>query len=77
MRVLILGNNRHTAEYVEEALRQVWCETEICTEAEQGYCALQQDDYDAVILGDALEGTDWSAFLESVRRAGRAGPTQA
>ncbi len=70
MRVLILGNNRHTAEYVEEALRQVWCETEICMEAEQGDYALKQGDYDAVILGEALEGMDWSSFMERARRSG-------
>lgn len=70
MRVLILGNEKHTAAYVEEALRQVWCETEICADADQGYFALKQDDYDAVILGEALDGMDWSAFLEKTRRDG-------
>lgn len=70
MRVLILGNEKHTAVYVEETLRQVWCETEVCEEADQGYCALKQDDYDAVILGEALDGMDGSAFLEKARRDG-------
>ncbi len=70
MRVLILGNDRRTAAYVEETLRQVWCETETCSEADQGYCALMQEDYDAAILGETLTGTDWLSFLEKARRCG-------
>ena len=70
MRILILGNERHTAVYAEEALRQVWCETETCLEAAQAYLTLEQGGYDAVILGNALQGEDSFTFLEKMRGRG-------
>ncbi len=70
MRILILGNEKYTAKYAEEALRQVWCETETCMEAAQGYLALEQGSYDAVILGEALREEDCFTFLEKARGRG-------
>ncbi len=70
MRVLILANDGRMTSFVEETLRQVWCETEICSEAAQGICALEQGDYDAAILGESLDGEDGIILLEQARRNG-------
>lgn len=70
MRVLILEKNESTAKYVEETLRQVWCESETCAEADQGLCALEQGNFDAVVLGEALSGMDGIAFLGKARKEG-------
>ncbi len=70
MRVLVLENDRQTVRYIQEALRQVWCETDVWTEADLGLCALQQGNYDAVILGETLDDADGLSLLKRIRESG-------
>ncbi len=70
MRVLILEENAYTAQYAEETLRQDWCGSEICADADLGFCALEQGNFDAVILGETLAGMDGISFLTRARKEG-------
>lgn len=70
MRVLILDENASAARYVEETLRQDWCASESCADAELGFFALEQGNFDAVILGETLVGMDGISFLSRARKEG-------
>ncbi len=67
MRVLILEKDERITGFVEEALRQVWSEVDICADVETARCALLQSSYDAAVLGEDLDGTDSLTFLKRIR----------
>ncbi len=70
MRVLVIGQDEETAEYVGEALRQIWCTVDFCGDDGQGLCGLETVDYDAVILGDDGPELDSMSLLRKARAHG-------
>lgn len=67
MRVLIVEDNRRLAESIQDILKQIWYDSDICTDGTSGAYLLEEGNYDAAILDIMLPGKDGLAILKDAR----------
>lgn len=70
MRVLIVEDNRRLAESIQDILKQIWYDSDICTDGISGAYLLEEGNYDAAILDIMLPGKDGLAILKDARAKG-------
>lgn len=70
MRVLIVEDNVRLAQSVQDILKQIWYDSDICTDGDSGSCRLLEGEYDAVILDIMLPGKDGITLLREARAKG-------
>lgn len=70
MRVLIVEDNRRLAESIQDILKQIWYDSDICTDGISGAYLLEEGNYDAAILDIMLPGKDGLAILKEARARG-------
>lgn len=70
MRVLIVEDNRRLAESIQDILKQIWYDSDICTDGTSGAYLLEEGNYDAAILDIMLPGKDGLAILKDARAKG-------
>lgn len=70
VRILIIEDNRRLAESIQDTLKQIWYESDICTDGNSGACLMQTGGYDGVILDLMLPGKDGLTILKESRSAG-------
>ena len=70
MRVLIVEDNRRLAESIQDILKQIWYDSDVCTDGISGSYLLEEGNYDAVILDIMLPGKDGLTILKTARAKG-------
>lgn len=70
MRILIVEDNERLAESVQDILKQIWFDADICTDGTDGWYQMMEGDYDAVILDVMLPGKDGITLLKEARLKG-------
>lgn len=74
MRVLIIEDNERLAESIQDILKQIWYDSDICTDGITGYQFLMEGSYDAVVLDVMLPGKDGITLLKEAREKGNTVP---
>ena len=70
MRVLIIEDNVRLAQSVQDILKQIWYDSDICTDGITGSYQILEQAYDAVILDVMLPGKDGITLLKEAREQG-------
>ena len=70
MRILIVEDNERLAESIQDILKQVWYDSDICTDGVSGGDQMMEGAYDAVILDVMLPGKDGITLLKEARAKG-------
>ena len=70
MRVLIIEDNERLAQSLQDILKQIWYDADICTDGISGACQMETGAYDAVILDLMLPGKDGFSVLAEARSKG-------
>lgn len=70
MRILIIEDNERLAQSLQDVLKQIWYESDICTDGISGAISMETGAYDAVILDLMLPGKDGFSVLTEARRHG-------
>lgn len=70
MRILIVEDNRRLAESVRDLLKQIWYDSDVCTDGISGAYLLEEGTYDAAILDIMLPGKDGLTILKEARAKG-------
>ncbi|MDO4328783.1 MAG: response regulator transcription factor [Lachnospiraceae bacterium] len=70
MRVLIVEDNLRLAQSIQDILKQIWYDSDICTDGISGGYQLQEGAYDAMILDLMLPGKDGITLLQEAREQG-------
>ncbi len=70
VRVLIVEDNRRLAESIQDILKQVWYDSDVCTDGISGAYLMAEGSYDAVILDIMLPGKDGLTILKEARAKG-------
>lgn len=70
MRILIVEDNERLAESIQDILKQIWFEADICTDGVMGQMQMMEGIYDAVILDVMLPGKDGITILQEARAKG-------
>lgn len=70
MRILIIEDNERLAQSLQDVLKQIWYESDICTDGIAGALSMETGAYDAVILDLMLPGRDGFSVLSEARRKG-------
>lgn len=70
MRVLIVEDNRRLAESIQDILKQIWYDSDVCTDGISGAYLLEEGNYDAAILDIMLPGKDGLTILREARAKG-------
>lgn len=70
MRVLIVEDNVRLAQSIQDILKQIWYDSDICTDGNSGSYRLLEGEYDAVILDIMLPGKDGITLLREAREKG-------
>lgn len=70
MRVLIVEDNVRLAQSIQDILKQIWYESDICTDGINGAYRLREGVYDAMILDIMLPGKDGITLLREAREQG-------
>lgn len=70
MRVLIIEDNVRLAQSIQDILKQIWYDSDICTDGISGSYQLRDGVYDAVILDLMLPGKDGITLLREAREQG-------
>lgn len=74
MNILLIEDNRKTAEFIREGLQQAGFTVDHVADGEDGRLRVLHNDYDAIILDLMLPSIDGLAILRSVRNSGRKTP---
>jgi DNA-binding response OmpR family regulator len=74
MRLLLVEDDPHLSELIPKALRKTGFAVDICELAEEACCALENDNFDTVILDLGLPDHDGMTVLREVRQRGDATP---
>lgn len=70
MRVLIVEDNLRLAQSIQDILKQIWYDSDICTDGISGEYQLLEGVYDAMILDLMLPGKDGITLLQEARELG-------
>lgn len=70
MRVLIVEDNIRLAQSIQDILKQIWYDSDICTDGVSGGYQLREGAYDAMILDLMLPGRDGISLLREAREQG-------
>lgn len=70
MRILIVEDNERLAESIQDILKQIWYDADICTDGVSGGYQMMEGAYDAVILDVMLPGKDGITILKETRAKG-------
>lgn len=70
VRVLIIEDNRRLAESIQDLLKQIWYDSDVCTDGSSGAYLLEEGNYDAAILDIMLPGKDGLTILKEARAKG-------
>ncbi len=70
MRVLIVEDNIRLAQSIQDILKQIWYDSDICTDGISGGYQLREGAYDAMILDLMLPGRDGISLLREAREQG-------
>lgn len=70
MRVLIVEDNLRLAQSIQDILKQIWYDSDICTDGISGEYQLLEGVYDAMILDLMLPGKDGITLLQEAREQG-------
>ena len=70
MRVLIVEDNVRLAQSIRDILKQIWYDSDICTDGASGACQLKTGSYDALILDLMLPEKDGLTLLREARDQG-------
>jgi len=70
MRILIVEDNLRLAQSIQDILKQIWYDSDICTDGMNGAYQLREGAYDAMILDLMLPGKDGIALLREAREQG-------
>lgn len=70
MRVLIVEDNIRLAQSIRDILKQIWYDSDICTDGVSGACQLKTGSYDALILDLMLPEKDGLTLLREARDQG-------
>lgn len=70
MRILIVEDNRRLAESIQDLLKQIWYDSDICTDGVSGAYLMDEGSYDAAILDIMLPGKDGLSILKEIRGKG-------
>jgi two-component system copper resistance phosphate regulon response regulator CusR len=74
MRILIVDDERKTAEYLSQGLTETGYVVDVATSGDDGLHLALSDAYDLIILDVMMPGRDGWSVLASLRRAGRQTP---
>jgi two-component system copper resistance phosphate regulon response regulator CusR len=74
MRILIVDDERKTAEYLSQGLTETGYVVDVATSGDDGLHLALSDVYDLIILDVMMPGRDGWSVLTSLRRAGRQTP---
>ncbi|WP_295384920.1 response regulator transcription factor [uncultured Thiodictyon sp.] len=74
MRVLLIEDDRHVADYLRKALGEVGTLTDYAADGREGLLMAASGDYDALILDRMLPGLDGLGILRTLRAAGNQTP---
>lgn len=70
MRVLIVEDHLRLAQSIQDILKQIWYDSDICTDGISGSYQLREGAYDAMILDLMLPGKDGITLLREAREQG-------
>lgn len=70
VRILIVEDNRRLAESVRDLLKQIWYDSDVCTDGISGAYLLEEGTYDAAILDIMMPGKDGLTILKEARAKG-------
>lgn len=65
-----MEDNERLAESIQDILKQIWFDADICTDGTSGFYQMTEGAYDAVILDVMLPGKDGIAILREARAKG-------
>lgn len=68
--MLIVEDNIRLAQSIQDILKQIWYDSDICTDGVNGACQLKAGVYDAMILDLMLPGKDGITLLREAREQG-------
>ena len=76
MHILIIEDDKKTAEFIAGAFRQSGYITTLCTDGEEGAAAALHGEYDAAVIDIMLPRKDGLSIIRDLRAAGRQLPVK-
>ncbi len=74
MRILVVEDDKETAEYIRRGLSELGCQVDVANEGKSGLLMAASEDYDVAIIDRMLPGPDGVSIVESLRKIGRNTP---
>jgi two-component system OmpR family response regulator len=74
MRVLVIEDDKASAEHVAKGLREAGMVVDVCNDGRDGLFAVANNDHDAIVLDRMLPGVDGMTILQTMRASGNRTP---